>query len=212
MIVGLRLDAKHSSSCFSKQHLTSWQHMFKRIPIYKREVFQVSSMASHEKSVKHLLAKIEEECRRIFSTHSIQIPSSYRNLLQWIEKENKSTSLLAIPGTSDDQESTDENHQQYFVSVDDLHSKYTSSLVSSAIGSLSVDVTRRMLRYLHAIGYVVIVDANTVCTDTTIIPKIVANFVSPDEVRIKLFRERNIEILDLDNIRCLLNIEDASEK
>lgn len=74
-----------------------------------------------------------------------------------------------------------------------------------------MDMMQRILRYLHAIRRIVEVDEHTVCTDPTIIPKIVANLISPEEVRTKLFQERNIEILDEDNVKCLLHIADATD-
>lgn len=207
MIVGLRADAKHPSSCISNQVIGAWQHKFKRLPLYKKEVFSVSSMTSSS-SVTHFFQKLEEECQRIFQFHSVQVPTSYRNLLRWIEKENESMIRQQNEcGNKDD-------HHQYFVSVNDLHTKYSSFCASSEANratQVEVTVMKRILRYLHAIGHIVVVDDDTVCTNPTIIPKIVANFISPEEVRVKLFKERNIEILDEDNIKCLLNIDESSD-
>lgn len=126
-----------------------------------RKRFQVSSMTS-EKSVSHLLAKLEEECKRIFTSHSLQIPTSYRELLRWIETENKSSTFSSLHQADDDLDV--EDHQQYFVTVNDLHSKYSSSLVAIGLGgyggSSSVAVMRCILRYFNCIGHVVMVDGD----------------------------------------------------
>lgn len=100
-------------------------------------------------------------------------------------------------------------HQQFFVSIAQLRTQYSLSSTSNGIDDY---LMRIILQYMHAIGSVVVVDDNTVCTDPTIIPKIVANFISPEEVRIKLFKERNIAILDEGNIKCLLNIAGSDER
>jgi hypothetical protein len=73
-------------------------------------------------------------------------------------------------------------------------------------------VMKRALQYFHAIGRVVMLDDNTVCTDPTIVPKIAAEFISPPEVRDKLlFSKGKVEILTEGNIKCLLNIKDEND-
>lgn len=131
-------------------------------------MFSVGSLTSEE-SIKHLLAKVEDECSRIFPSHSFQTPCSYRDLLQWIENENKTIQKAQ----QDNKQESADNHQEYFSSINKLHSKYTSSSSPSSTStspSVTVDVMVRVLRYLHTIGRVVTVDDNTVCTDPTMIP------------------------------------------
>lgn len=84
MLVGLRADAKHPSSRIKKQMIGEWQTTFKRIPIYKKEVFSVSALTS-EDSVKRFLHKVEGECEQIFQYHFVRIPSTHRDLLRWID-------------------------------------------------------------------------------------------------------------------------------
>lgn len=204
MIVGLRADAKHLSSRSFKQAIGAWQKQFK-LPLYK-EIFSVSSLTSSE-SVNRLLQKVEEVCEQIFQSLPIRIPSSYRDLLGWIESYNKST----VHSHQQDQHDYQENHHhQYFISINDLHSKYLSTNASFGAGTISAGMMERILRFLHAIGHVVLVDKRTVCTNPAVIPKIVANFISPEEVRIKLYKKRDIVILD-DNIKCLLDIDATSD-
>lgn len=197
MIVGLRSDAKHPSTFINKQFIPAWQKRFKRLPLYKKEIFSVSSLKSVD-SVQHLLEKVDEECTRIFNSHALRIPSSYRKLLAWIQNNNK---LIQYQQQEEDQQTS----QNYFCSIDELHTKYNSK-------TMTKEVMRRTLRYFHAIGHIVMINSDFVCTEPTIIPKIVANFISPDEVRIKLFLKRNIEILDEDNVKCLLNVTNSSDE
>lgn len=130
------------------------------------------------------------------TSHPFEIPTLYKKLLRWIEDQNKKT--VQYP---------EDDYQQYFISVDELHSQYVSYLSSLTntggnngntgnndndgndgnddnddnddVSWISIHMMKAILGYLHTIGRIVKVDNYTLCTDPTIIPKIVANFISP---------------------------------
>ena len=84
MMVGLRSDEAHPSSNFTKEDIGYWQQRFKRIPLYKDELFAISSKSSPG-SVAHLLQAVESVCSTIFQAHCVRIPSSYRKMLEIIQ-------------------------------------------------------------------------------------------------------------------------------
>ena len=62
------------------------------------------------------------------------------------------------------------------------------------------------VKYLHAIGHIVALGDGLVCTCPQIIPKITAEFISPLEVRNRLLKNYDVQILDEEQIGVVLNI------
>jgi hypothetical protein len=138
----------------------------------------------------HLWQHIEKECQQIFDSCKIQIPALYHKMLTSIQQQNfKSPSNL------------------HFSTICEMH-----ELLSVSSDEMDENEMKRALQYFHAIGRVVVLDDNTVCTDPTIIPKIAAEFISPTEVRNKLLLSKGkVEILSEGDIKCLLKIIDDND-
>jgi hypothetical protein len=174
MLVGLRADAKHPRSELTAQNITIWQHMYHHLNFYTEELFNISSMKSTE-SVAHLLRAVENECNRIFKLHVLHIPTSYHELLSAIRN---------LPLT------------QHFFQVE--------KIADLCVGIVDRSVLHDALKYLHSTGHVVLLDNHTVCIDPTIVPKIVAKFISPTELRRQLLKTGDVTILEDADIGCLL--------
>jgi hypothetical protein len=185
MIVGLKSDLEQPSSpSLKQQHLSSWKLKWPRLPLFD-QLFSVSSLTSRE-SVQHLLSSVERECNRIFSLHSIQIPTRYRQILQLLQNRPEGEVLLHI---------------------NTLHRECAPSMDSQSF--------KCMLQYFHAIGRIVMIEKNgLVFTNPTLAPKIAAKFVSPEEVRASLLKgdDENVQLLTEEDIGYLINITVGDNK
>lgn len=183
MIVGLRADLVKFPPPLQPHHLQSWKKRWPRLPIF-HQMFMVSSTTSID-SVRELLELVSNECTRIFSTHKVRIPTLYRRILNVIEKQPDTESLVHKSVL-----------QQHFQGMDDI-------------------AFQIVLHYLHSVGRIVFMKNGLVLTNPTLAPKIAAKFVSPEEVRINLLRKRSIsvQVLKKEEIGCLLDIsKGANEK
>lgn len=194
MVVGLRSDSKHPTSEFTADDIAYWQNRFTRLPLYKEELFAISSTKSRE-SVTHLLCSVEFVCASIFQAHCMMIPSSYRRVLERIQSLPK---------------------EQHFYSPEGIHKMVTAATTEGSgdppFPTLDQPAFLRAMRYFHAIGHVVLLDKNTVCINPTVIPKVAAKFISPEEVRRRLFKKGDVALLNDRDIRCILRIEDKDNE
>lgn len=177
LIAGLRSDLRSTTS--SLPSLAILAQRYPRLAIMVDKLFTVSSTESIE-SVQALLTALEGECSRIFNTHCIQIPRSYRSILKNFHQFPSSHVLLPWKLLL----------QQQTIKVD-------------------VSTFRSALKYLHAIGHIVLLKNWMVCTNPSLIPQIAAKFVSPEEVQISLLKEEDadVQILDKKEIGCMLQID-----
>lgn len=178
-LVGLKSDLrKPGAIAFRQNHLNSWKKNWHRLPIFD-QVFSVSSVTSIQ-SVHDLFNIVGKECDRIFQSHSVLIPNSYRLILKFLE---------SIPS------------EKCFVNEEELLTKYSLKMHPHSFHSA--------LEYLHAIGRIVLFSNGLVCTNAAIAPKIAAKFVSPPEIRLQLLKKETeaVQILDKEEIGCLLQIE-----
>jgi hypothetical protein len=155
------------------EKLSSWKTHWPHLPI-SRQWFVISSTTSRE-SVQHLLKFLNGECDRIFKTHAIQIPSSYRALLHEIQRHKDYESLKSV-----------------------------SSLFERHPCGMTETNFQQALQYLHAIGRLVCLKNGLVCTDPTLVPKIAAKFVAPENVRHYL--------LSIAEIGCILEIPEGEDE
>lgn len=180
IIVGLGADKPNSTLTAGSTISilnTSWKWRWPQLPLYEH-IFAVSSLQSTS-SVQLLLKAINNKCNAIFQQHAIGIPSRYRTL------------MLAIKSESD-------NRVDVF-SVDDLFNKFPMGMDPVAF--------LRALQYLHAIGRVVLLKDNLVCTNPSQIPKIAAKFIAPAEVQMQfLHQQAEVQMLSQEHIGCLLKI------
>lgn len=182
-LVGLRSDLckRQDSSPFQQDHINSWTKNWPRLPIFN-QIFMVSSMTGI-KRVRNLFNIVGRECDRIFQSHSVLIPTSYKRVL---------AHLQSLP------------NDRCFLSEDDIIQELKTSMVPIPPTSIP-----SALAYLHAIGRIVLFNNGMVCTNAAIAPKIAAKFVSPKEVRLRLLKKEtdNVLILGEEEIGCLLEID-----
>jgi hypothetical protein len=143
--------------------------------------FVISSIKSRE-SVRLLLESVEMECDRIFQFHATEIPLSYRTL------------LLELQNCGD---------QRLFFPIQSLYQSYPCGMDESTF--------HQALKYLHAIGRVVLLKNDQVCIDPMSIPKIAAKFIAPENVRLSLLNF-NAPILTLAEIGYLLEIDNQNNE
>jgi hypothetical protein len=140
------------------------------------------SAITSEASVMQLKVAIEEQCGRIFSKYTAMIPTAYRKILQELQSLHEHSSI----------------HQD--------------KIVKQYSGKLQEDDFRVALKYLHAIGRIVVLKSGRVYPDARIATQTVAKFVSPAEVRRSLLIPDQVQILDQDQVGYLLNINRSKKK
>jgi len=180
MLVGLKKDLQNRLHKLQLPHLEVWQNQFTRLPILPR-LFSVSSTKS-ESSVQELLTELQEQCKRIFSKHTMLIPSSYRKILQ---------DLQNLPANS---------------------AIHKVELFESFAHGLTMEGFSVALQYLHTIGRIVLLKSGLVYPDSTIASKIAAKFVSPKEVQSSLLEPEGVEILSQAQVGFLLKVENCSKR
>lgn len=148
------------------------------------QIFSVSSLKS-SKSVRGLFNKVGLECYRIFTNNSVFVPALYRQVMN---------ELRSIPDG------------QCFVSKEELKERFDKNMQISLFDSA--------LQYLHNIGRIICFSNGLVCTNASVAPKIVAKFISPEEVRLRLLRTQTdtVQILSKEEIGYLLAIDTNSNE
>jgi hypothetical protein len=68
------------------------------------------------------------------------------------------------------------------------------------------------LKYLHAIGQIVLLHNGLVCVSPQVIPKITAEFISPEAVRHKLMTKHRVVFLNKRDIRVVLEVAEENEE
>ena len=126
--------------------------------------------------VKELTKGLKHVCATIFKQHTILIPRTYKLLLESIQR---------IP------------QDKCIIPVTELKAVHWVG----DPGQFNIAV-----KYLHAIGHIVELGDGLVCTCPQIIPKITAEFISPLEVRNRLSKNYDVQILDEEQIGVVLNI------
>lgn len=188
LIVGLKADLQASpEDGLQSHHIRGWQRSHPRLAIFSQMLI-VSSLGSIQ-SVRELIAVAEQECDRILTKHTTLVPDVYRTLLDELLKRRDPDGSIA----------------KAIVHRDELF-----QMISNGMNERSFFVA---LKYFHAIGRIVVLkDYGLVCTDPTLIPKIAAKFISPEEVRRQLLKKGVIQILDKDEVGNLLDIDSSDDK
>lgn len=208
MIVGLKSDAKQKT-IFTSESINSWQYQMKNLPLFNR-LFEVSSLRALH-SVRELLDSVSLVCAQIFENHTVLIPSSFRKLLHSIQ--NIDTSTIAIPSSSSETTTTtsmisDFPSNSLIVPFHQLHQILQNE------HKMDIPSFRYALHYLHSIGHIVFLEkSGLVCTNPTMIPKLLAKFISPEEVQANLLSENsNVQILSEEQIGHILQIQQDKDK
>ena len=186
MLAGLRSDSQTSVSNYWKvgpnsEDIFSFRTKWPQLPVFN-QWFVVSSIKSRE-SVRLLLKSVEGECDRIFQSHANQIPISYRTLLDELEIHR--------------------NEHQSIASFQDLYGSHPCGMDENSF--------RQALKFLHAIGRVVYLKGDLICTNPTLVPKIAAKFIAPENVRITLLNF-NTPILTTAEIGHLMEIDQGDNE
>lgn len=187
ILVGLRADLQPSTQHFTLKHLVSWKKQWSRLPLHN-QLFFVSSTTSKE-GVKQLFDTITQECRRIFSSHAVQIPTKFRQTLDKIRSNPSSENAI-----------------------------FSQSELFTAYGSgIDRHMFSLMLRYFHEIGQIAVLGEELVCTSIQHIAKIAAKFVSPEDVRIHLINRSDeegggVQILSKENVEVLLDLPSTQQQ
>ncbi len=194
IIVGLKSDLK-SEATFELSSLQSWQSQMPHLPFYCEKLFEVSSLQAQQ-SVQDLLESISSVCSEIFEKHAVLIPSSFRKLLKSIKetKDSTSTGILSLSPSSN----------PVLITLGNLHQQLKGE------GKCDMDLPsfKHALRYFHAIGQIVLLQNELVCTEPTIIPKLLAKFISPVEVQNRLLSKNSkVQILSQQQIGFVLQID-----
>ncbi len=201
MIVGLKSDLK-SESIFTTESISNWQYQMCNLPLYQQRLFEVSSLHVQQ-SVRELLDSVALVCSQIFEKHAVLIPSSFRKLLQSI----KDIDALSLPGPSRSSlllsSSGNKPSSSFLTPFKELHQQIG--------GKVDITTFKCALYYLHAIGHIVFLQNGLVCTKPTMIPKLLAKFISPSEVQNNLLSENpNVQILSGEQIGFILKIKEEN--
>ncbi len=185
MLVGLKSDLM-GKPVFTTASLQNWQYQMPNLPLFRDKLFHVSSVAARQ-SVQELLSSIELVCSMIFSSHSILIPPTFRKLLHSINSCNLLSSDPFI------------QFQQLHIQLKPEH-------------NMDLDTFELALKYFHTIGQIIFLQNGLVCRSPAIIPKLLAKFVSPFEVRNHLLAEDSdvVQILTQKQIGVILQANTAN--
>lgn len=181
MIVGLRSDLQaDSTNQIQLENIAAWQQKYPRLAIVSK-LFTASSLTSTE-SVINLHNALDGECNRIFDKHSVRIPSSYRSVLQNFKHHPRDQVLVPWEVLLQEQQPITKIDRPTFLAA---------------------------LKYLHAIGRIVLLKSGKVCTNPTLIPQIAAKFISPEEVQLDLLQKESnqVQILSKEEVGCLLHLD-----
>ena len=126
--------------------------------------------------VQALVKDLQLICSTIFKQYTVFIPKTYKLLLKSVQTIPESQCIIPISQLKAAHWLG--THQQFNLAV----------------------------KYLHAIGRIILLGGSMVCIRPQIIPKITAEFISPLDVRKRLLTSYQIEILDEQQIGVILNI------
>ncbi len=193
MVIGLKSDLSKGGDTLTTEIISSWQSQVPNLPLYHNELFNVSSTTSKE-SVQKLLKSVEDVCSKIFDRYSVLIPTSFRDLLLTVKNFNSST--------ANNNQLTHSNPLLF--PVNSLH-----KLVHSPMDMPSF---KHALQYLHTIGRVVFLQNGLVCAEPTVIPKLLAKFICPLEVRKRILSKHDVQILTHKEIGAVLQIANNEKR
>lgn len=194
IVTGLKSDLLKDNT-LQTEIISSWQSSVPNLPLYHHELFKVSSTT--KKGVKELLDAVKGVCSQIFEGYSVLIPTSFKNLLLSITQFNSSRAnnnrLKPLHSS---------NHLLF--PIESLHKEIHSQMDMSSF--------KHALQYLHTIGRIVFLQNGLVCAEPTVIPKLLAKFISPSEVRDRIFSKHGNLILTQQQIGAVLAIVNDEEK
>ncbi len=205
MVVGLKMDKKNETT-FTSRSIHSWKSQMPNLPIFN-QLFEVSSLHAQQ-SVQELLDSISLVCTQIFDNHTILIPSSFRKLLQSIHNMGSPSTPL-YPNTSSSSQPPPSMSLQptnsFLIHVEQLHQQLQAEC------DMDLPSFKYALRYLHAIGHIVYLRNELICTIPSMIPKLLAKFISPIEVQNLLLCNSNVQILNEEQIGFILQVNSTND-
>lgn len=184
LLVGLRADKQDPLiPKIQLQHIAIWQKMWPRLSIINPQIFEVSAVKSVG-SVSQLLNIVDNVCEKLFSSHAMEIPTLYQTTLERIHSHSSSSELALVT---------------------------ENALYANIADGIDRGVFSSIIQYLHSIGEIVYLTGGIICTDPQVVPKLAANFVSPEHVQLMLLRD-NIQVLTPEDVGYLLNIDNSDDR
>ncbi len=197
LVIGLKYDLlRRGNDTLTPKFISSWQSDVPNPPLYHHKLFKISSKTS-KKGVKELLDTIKDVCSQIFEGYSVLIPTSFKDLLLSITQFNSSH-------TNNSQLKPLHSSNHLLSPIESLHKEIHSQMDMSSF--------KHALQYLHTIGRIVFLQNGLVCAEPTIIPKLLAKFICPKEVRIRTLSKHDVQILNQKEIGAVLKITNDEEK
>ncbi len=207
MLVGLKSDRKQATP-ITTDSIQSWQSRMPNLPLFQR-LFEVSSLHS-QVGVQELLDSVSAVCSQIFSRHAVLIPRSFRKLLHSIKNmtgtPSNPPSLSSLPSSPPLPSPPLQIANLTLISKDNLHQLLKDKC------DMEISTFIRALHYLHSIGRIVFLQNGLVCTVPTMIPKLLAKFISPAEVQSQLLSsDPDVQILTEQQIGFVLHINHSND-
>ena len=141
-------------------------------------------ISSHQmKGVDLFLKDLEHISKSIFNDHSPLIPVSYSYLMDTLKSIHSNQHFMTVP-----------------------------ELKAVCMWPGTIDQLQLAFDYLHAIGQVILLQNGLVCLQPQIIPKIMAQFISPEAVRNKYKKKHQIEIMNEKEIGVILAVSEGNNK
>lgn len=187
LLVGLCADKQDlSAPQVQLHHITTWQGMWPRLSILNKQIFAVSSITSEE-SVRKLFNTVDKVCGDIFEVNAVEIPSLFRATLESIKSIPPSSELVLTTEAA-------------------LHAEHASDV--------DEEIFSTMLQYFHSIGHIVCLRGGLVCTDPQSIPKLAASFISPEEIRMTLLKNKkeSVQILTAKDVGYLISMPNSDDE
>ncbi len=189
MVIGLKEDIQNTSS-IERRSLPGWQSRWANLPLGE-ELFKVRSLDPLSQSVSSLVEALTKACAQIFAQHAVRIPASYPTLLRSLKSCATSSNSSLI------------------FSLEQLYEKVGSEC------KMERTAFKQALHYLHSIGQIVYLHSGKVCAVPTVVPKLLAKFVSPKDVHESLLSEdceADVSILSQDQIGYVLEVNANSKR
>lgn len=185
VLVGTRSDISFDTKAVIKPAIVSkWLSTWSSLPLHN-DIFITSQ--TNTLSIENLVRFLKVNCNEIMTKFSTQIPKTYLMLLEELKHEVQS--------------------KRPFININD-HFKDSGNTQEEQLAVL------RGLRYLHAVGDIVMLPDGLVCTDPKYISLLMSNFISPESVQMTLphITSNKVEILTSEQVgKVLLMKENDSE-
>jgi hypothetical protein len=141
-------------------------------------------VSSHNlKGISLFLSELNQICHSIIEQNYLLVPRKYNKLLD---------SIKSIP------------QDQCIMPTSQLEASFSWG---------DHNQFQLALKYFHAIGQVVLLhNSGLICVSPQVIPKITAEFISPESVRHKLLRKHRVTIMNKSQIGAVLEVSEENKE